>query len=65
MPIYVYACSHCGKTFEVIQRFSDKPLTDCPDCKTPTLEKVIAQTSPPKLVGTGFYQTDYGGKSPK
>ena len=26
MPLYEYKCQFCGKTFEVIQKFSDEPL---------------------------------------
>jgi predicted nucleic acid-binding Zn ribbon protein len=26
MPIYEYACNKCGKTIEVIQKFSDPPF---------------------------------------
>ena len=32
MPIYEYECPECGR-FEVIQKFSDKTLTHCPNCK--------------------------------
>ncbi|MGD2030352.1 MAG: zinc ribbon domain-containing protein, partial [Desulfobacterales bacterium] len=29
MPIYEYECSKCGRIDEVLQKFSDKPLTKC------------------------------------
>ncbi|MGW8188322.1 MAG: FmdB family zinc ribbon protein, partial [Desulfobacterales bacterium] len=29
MPIYEYECGQCGRIKEVIQKFSDKPLTQC------------------------------------
>ena len=31
MPIYEYQCKECGERREIIQRFSDAPLTHCPD----------------------------------
>ena len=65
MPIYEYRCQKCGHRIELIQKFSDKPLTKCSKCKG-KLTKVI---SPPALQfkGSGFYITDYTdkGKPPK
>lgn len=60
MPIYEYKCTKCGKEFEVIQKFSDKPVKKCPDCSG-KVEKLISQSSF-VLKGTGWYQTDYAGK---
>ena len=66
MPIYEYDCKKCGKAIEVIQKFSDPPLTTCPTCQGP-VEKKISLTSF-QLKGTGWYATDYkkpaGGASP-
>ncbi len=63
MPLYEYKCRRCQKTFEVIQKFSDRPLTVHEDCGG-ELDKVL---SPPALQfkGSGWYVTDYGrgGKS--
>ena len=61
MPIYEYRCGKCGKHLEVIQKFSDKPLKSCPDCKG-RLTKLISQTSF-QLKGSGWYLTDYARKS--
>ncbi len=33
IPIYEYQCTQCGKTFEELQSFSDKPISRCPFCK--------------------------------
>jgi putative FmdB family regulatory protein len=57
MPLYEYKCSGCGKTFEVIQKFSDEPLKTHPECGGPT-ERLL---SPPALQfkGSGWYVTDY------
>src|SRR5262245_66040604 len=63
MPIYEYRCEKCGSHFEVIQKFSDKPLKFCSNCKG-RLTKLISQTSF-QLKGSGWYVTDYAksGKS--
>lgn len=61
MPIYEYECTQCGKIDEVIQKFSDKPLTKCKHCSA-KLHKLISHSSF-HLKGTGWYVTDYAGKS--
>ncbi len=60
MPLYEYKCQNCGYVFEVIQRFSDPPLTECPKCGG-KLKKLLY---PPALSfkGTGWYVTDYKKK---
>ena len=57
MPLYEYACNRCGKHFEVIQKFSDAPLTTHEDCGG----EVDRLMSAPALQfkGTGWYVTDY------
>ena len=57
MPIYEYRCEKCGSHREVIQKFSDKPLKFCSNCKG-RLTKLISQTSF-QLKGSGWYVTDY------
>ena len=56
MPTYEYACRECGRHLEVVQSFTEKPLTKCPSCKG-ALKKVF---SPVGIVlkGSGFYRTD-------
>jgi len=61
MPIYEYECGQCGRIKEVIQKFSDKPLTQCDHCSG-RLRKLVSHTSF-HLKGTGWYATDYAGKS--
>ncbi len=61
MPLYEYQCAACGKIEEVIQKFSDPPLTACRHCSG-TLNKLISQSSF-HLKGTGWYVTDYSKKS--
>ncbi len=57
MPLYEYACEKCGKVFEVIEKFSDQPLTVHAECGG----KVERLLSAPALhfKGSGFYITDY------
>jgi putative FmdB family regulatory protein len=59
MPLYEYKCQSCGDVFEVIQKFSDTPLTVHEKCGGP-VERLIS-TSALKFKGTGWYVTDYGG----
>lgn len=58
MPIYDYKCSNCGQEFELIQKFSDKPKTKCPNCEQDTLSKLVSAPSF-RLKGGGWYETDF------
>ena len=60
MPLYEYECEPCGHRFEQIRRFSDPPLTVCPNCGG-AVRKL--QSSPAiQFKGTGWYVTDYAKK---
>ena len=59
MPIYEYACEHCG-VFEEMQRINDPALAKCPKCKR-KVRRLISQTSF-QLKGSGWYVTDYARK---
>src|SRR5580693_5414646 len=56
VPTYQYRCTECGEDLEVVQKFSDEPLTVCPACQG-SLRKVF---SPVGIVfkGSGFYRND-------
>jgi putative FmdB family regulatory protein len=56
VPTYQYTCTDCGEPVEVVQKFSDEPLTMCAACGG-RLRKVF---SPVGIVfkGSGFYRTD-------
>ena len=56
MPTYEYACTACGHRLEAVQKFSDDPLTECPECGSP-LRKVYGAVGI-VLKGSGFYKTD-------
>lgn len=62
MPIYTYRCENCGIQFDQTQKFSDSPLTKCPDCGKKSLRKVY---TPVGIVfkGSGFYATDHRSPS--
>jgi putative FmdB family regulatory protein len=59
MPTYVYECKSCEKSFEVEQRITADPLTDC-DCGG-NLRRVI-QPVGISFKGSGFYVNDSSSK---
>ena len=65
MPLYEYRCAKCGNVFEVIQKFSDTPLTVHEACGG-TVERLISRSGF-ALKGSGWYATDYprSGSTPK
>jgi putative FmdB family regulatory protein len=66
MPLYEYKCGSCGQVFEIIQKFSDTPLTVHETCGG-TVERLIS-TSALQFKGSGWYVNDYGkgnSKEPK
>lgn len=64
MPIYEYKCNACGHQLEAIQKFSDDPLVECPECGKPRLQKLIS-SSAFQLKGSGWYVTDFRDKGKK
>jgi len=58
MPIYEYQCAKCGHHLEALQKISDKPLRECPECGKHTLKRLM---SAPlfRLAGSGWYETDF------
>ena len=62
MPLYEYRCHGCGKTFEVRQKFSDPHIKKCPECGG-AVEQMISAPAV-QFKGSGWYVTDYAGKSP-
>lgn len=56
MPTYQYACSACGNEFDIVQKFSDDALTECPSCAG-ELRKVFSAVGI-VFKGSGFYRTD-------
>ncbi len=64
MPIYEYECQSCGHHLEAIQKMSDAPLKDCPQCAQATLKKRISAPGF-RLSGGGWYETDFKTGSKK
>ncbi len=58
MPIYEYECEACGHKLEALQKISDDPLKDCPECGKPALKKLISAAGF-RLKGGGWYETDF------
>jgi len=58
MPIYEYQCTKCHHHLEALQKLSDKPLRECPECGKHTLKRLM---SAPlfRLAGSGWYETDF------
>jgi len=56
MPTYAYRCEKCGVEFERLQKFSDKPLSKCPECKGKV--RRVPQAAGVVFKGSGWYITD-------
>jgi len=57
MPLYEYECPSCQKVHEVMQKFSDAPMVQCPECHGPVTKLVSLSSF--SLKGSGWYTTDY------
>jgi putative FmdB family regulatory protein len=60
MPLYEYQCEECSKRIEIIQKFSDPPLTECLDCGG-RLERLLSAPAI-QFKGAGWYINDYARK---
>ncbi len=58
MPIYEYRCKACGHELEAMQKMSDPPLTECPECGEEALSKLVSAAGF-RLKGSGWYETDF------
>ena len=58
MPIYAYKCESCGHSKDVLQKMSDTPLTDCPQCGAAAFKKQLTAAGF-QLKGSGWYVTDF------
>jgi putative FmdB family regulatory protein len=63
MPFYEYECSACGNRFELRQKFSDAPASECPRCNG-LVRKLISQTGF-TLKGGGWFAEGYGNSTGK
>ena len=62
MPVYTYQCEECGQRFDARQKFTDDPITVCPECHGPT-HKVIGSVGV-VFKGSGFYVNDSRANNP-
>jgi putative FmdB family regulatory protein len=63
MPIYEFECQKCKERVEVFQKMNDKHPVKCKRCGG-RLEKLVS-ASAIQFKGSGWYVTDYAGKSRK
>jgi putative FmdB family regulatory protein len=61
LPLYEYQCKKCQHRFEKIQKFSDPPVTDCPQCGG-VVEQLLSAPAI-QFKGAGWYVNDYAKKS--
>lgn len=61
MPTYQYRCKDCANDLEVVQKFTDASLTECPHCRG-ELRKVFNAVGV-VFKGSGFYATDSRSKN--
>lgn len=63
MPIYAFACNACGHAFDKLQKMADPDPAACPQCGAEG--QVSRQVTAPsfRLAGSGWYETDFKGKS--
>jgi putative FmdB family regulatory protein len=61
MPIYEYQCKQCHERQEVIGKFTDPPMTECPSCGG-EMKKLMSSPAI-QFKGSGFYKTDYASPS--
>ena len=64
MPIYGYRCAECGEEHEALQKVSEPPLTLCPACGKPALQKQLSAAGF-QLKGSGWYATDFKASAKK
>jgi putative FmdB family regulatory protein len=64
MPIYEYACKNCQHELEALQKISDPPLRECPECGQAELQKKISAAGF-RLKGGGWYETDFKASGDK
>ncbi|PRF12724.1 FmdB family transcriptional regulator [Burkholderia multivorans] len=62
MPIYAYRCEACGFAKDVLQKMSDAPLSQCPECGKDAFRKQVTAAAF-QLKGSGWYVTDFRGGS--
>lgn len=62
MPLYEYKCVKCGNRFEKIEPVTASEVKKCPECGGRAERQLAAPAI--QFKGSGWYVTDYAGKSP-
>lgn len=62
MPTYEYACTTCGKEFELYQSIKDEALKNCTCGQSGQVKRKIGSGAGLIFKGSGFYETDYRRK---
>jgi len=58
MPIYEFVCEACGRIVERLQKVSDPPPAECPECGGEKMAKIMSRNSF-QLKGGGWYRDLY------
>ena len=61
MPIYEYECSKCHHKLDLMQKMSDPPALQCPECSGRSLVRLVSAAGF-QLKGQGWYATDFKNK---
>ncbi|KTD36298.1 Zinc ribbon domain protein [Legionella nautarum] len=61
MPIYEYECTSCHHHFDLMQKISDEPAKQCPQCFQNSAVRLISAAGF-QLKGSGWYATDFKNK---
>ena len=64
MPIFEFRCDDCGFEKDALQKMSDPPLVNCPQCGKPALRKLVSAAGF-QLKGSGWYATDFRNSGAK
>lgn len=62
MPTYEYTCKQCNTKLEILQKITDQPIQNCPECKSASLQRGPGGGIGLQFKGSGFYITDYKQK---
>jgi putative FmdB family regulatory protein len=57
MPLYEYVCENCGNHVERLQSVHDEPMSQCPNCLSNKVRKVI-HAAGIIFKGSGWYVND-------
>jgi len=61
LPLYEYKCEKCGHRFEKIESHTASTTKKCPQCGAKAERQLAAPAI--QFKGSGWYVTDYSGKS--